>query len=105
MIFQHAGTHEDLYRRLLRPGRSLDLISNALDVGTKSICGAYEAHFGIRVPLEVAANHIIRSFADLIEWWLEQDMPYEPEHMGEIYRDLILKPTERVALRPHEISE
>ncbi len=103
LLFQHARQHADLYHLLLRADRSLDLISKASEVGMASVYESYEARSDSRVPLEIAANHIIRSCTNLIEWWLEHAMPYEPEHMGEIYRDLILCPTEKVALRPRTV--
>lgn len=103
VIFGHAREHADLYRLLLRSDRSLNLISNVVQEGVESLGAAYEEKPGSRVPLEVAANHVIRSFVSLLGWWLEHDLPYDPEHMGEIYRDLILRPTERAALRPRKV--
>ena len=100
LIFRHAREHADLYHLLLRTDRSLDLLDDAVRVGMESLREAYEAKPGSRVPLEVAAHHFIHSFISLIRWWLDHDMPYEPELMGEIYRDLILRPTEAAALCP-----
>ena len=105
LVFRHAREHADLYHLLLRADRSLNLIAAALEVGMKSVRDTYEARPDSRVPLEVAANHVIRSCTNLIEWWLEHGMPYEPEHMGEIYRDLIFQPTEKVALRLRMVSQ
>jgi AcrR family transcriptional regulator len=104
VVFRHAREHADVYRLLLGTDRSLGLVSKALEVGLHSVQEAYEARPGSRVPLEVAANHFIRSFISLLEWWLENGMPYDPERMGEIYRDLILLPTEAVALQPRRPS-
>lgn len=100
VIFGHAREHADLYRLLLRSDRSLNLVSDVLRGGVESLGAAYEAKPRSRVPFEVAANHVIGSFVNLLGWWLEHDMPYDPEHMGDIYRDLILRPTERAALQP-----
>ncbi len=44
------------------------------------------------VPADVAAHHLVASSIALIRWWLEHEMPYPPERMGEIYRDLIALP-------------
>lgn len=99
LVFHHAAEHADLYRLLLRTDRSIDLLSKAVRVGVASLNETYEARPDSRVPLEVAANHFIRSFINLIEWWLDHGQPYGPKRMGEIYRDLILHPTEEVALR------
>ena len=45
------------------------------------------------IAVPIAANHIIASVFALMRWWLENNMPYPPERMGEIYTDLIIKPT------------
>ena len=56
-----------------------------------------EARQGMAVPAEIAAHHLVASSIALIRWWLEHGMPYPPERMGEIYRDLIERPTFAVA--------
>ncbi len=98
-LFLHAQRHADLHRLLLRSGRSSDVLSDAMRVGMTGVNETYEAKPGSRVPLEVAAQHFIGSLMRLLEWWLENDQPYPPERMGEIYQDLILLPLEEVALR------
>ncbi len=45
------------------------------------------------IAIPIAANHIIASVIALMRWWLKNDMPYSFERMGEIYTDLIIKPT------------
>ncbi|MFO8036847.1 MAG: TetR/AcrR family transcriptional regulator [Anaerolineales bacterium] len=45
------------------------------------------------IPASVAANHIITSAFSLMRWWLENDMRRSPEKMGQIFTDLIVKPT------------
>jgi AcrR family transcriptional regulator len=99
LVFQHASEHADLYRLLLRTDRSLDLLSGPIQVGMQSLEAAYDPKPGSAVPFAIAAHDFIRSFITLIEWWLEHDLPYEPERMGEIYRELIMQPFEAVACR------
>ncbi len=41
----------------------------------------------------VAANHIISSVFSLMRWWLENDLSYSPQKMGDIFTNLIIKPT------------
>ena len=45
------------------------------------------------ISIPIAANHIIASVFALIRWWLENDMPYPPEKMGEIFTNLVAQPT------------
>ena len=102
LVFRHAHEHADLYRVLLRTSRTTDILSTVVRVGVANVRQTYAPRPGSAVPLDVAAHHLIRSFMDLIEWWLDHDMPYPPERMAEIYRDLIVGPTERVALALRE---
>jgi len=45
------------------------------------------------IPAEVAANHIIASVFSLMRWWLDNDLPNSPQKMGDIFTNLIIKPT------------
>ncbi|MPY67654.1 hypothetical protein F8S09_13330 [Deinococcus sp. SDU3-2] len=51
--------------------------------------------------LDLAAQYFIRSFLHLTEWWLAPPdaQAHGPERMGEIYAELILRPTLAAALR------
>lgn len=100
LVFRHVREHPGLYRLLLSADRSLGLRDQIVEIGVRGLLQTYEARPGARVPADVAANHFIQSFLNLIEWWLRCDMPHDPERMGEIYQELILRPTEDAALRP-----
>jgi len=98
-LFHHAARHANLYRLLFRGGRSSNLLQEAERVGVSGVYETFEAKPGSRVPLEVAAQHLVGSLMRLLAWWLENDQPYPPERMGEIYQDLILRPLEETAIR------
>ena len=102
LVFRHAREHADLYRVLLRTSRTVDILPTVVRVGVANVRQTYASRPGSTVPLDIAAHHLIRSFMDLIDWWLDHDMPYPPERMAEIYRDLIVRPTEQVALTLRE---
>jgi AcrR family transcriptional regulator len=42
------------------------------------------------IPLEVVAQYLAGAFANLLKWWLEAGMPYTPEQMDTIFRQLAL---------------
>jgi len=104
-VFRHAKANAPLYRVLLASQRSVDLLGRALEVGVQAIDRSFTDRPDSVVPLEIAAQHIIRSFMALIEWWLTNDMPYSPETMGRIYRALIMDPTRAVALAPRDDAD
>lgn len=99
VVFRHAQQHADLYRLLLKTGHSIDLLPEAVRVGVQSIRRGYAGKAGSRVPFEVAAQHLVRSFVNLIDWWLENDLPFPAERMGEIYSEIIVIPLEEKALQ------
>lgn len=100
MVFHQVREHPGHYRLLLHADRSLGLLDNVVEVGRQGLLRAYEARSDSQVPLDVTIDHCIRSFLNLIAWWLSHDMPYPPERMGQIFLDLVLRPMEVVALRP-----
>ncbi|MFC5849678.1 TetR/AcrR family transcriptional regulator [Deinococcus petrolearius] len=99
LVFRHVQAQPALYRLLLSTDRSLGLLDQTVDIGVQGLLDTFEARPDAQVPPEVAAHHFIRSFLNLIEWWLRQDQPHSPERMGEIYRELILRPTQAAALQ------
>ncbi|MCP2014701.1 AcrR family transcriptional regulator [Deinococcus sp. HSC-46F16] len=100
VVFRHVQAQPGLYRLLLGTDRSHGLLDQIIDIGVRGLLDTFEARPDAGVPVEVAAHHFIRSFLNLIEWWLRQDQPHSPERMGEIYLELILRPTQAAALRP-----
>ncbi|QLG12892.1 TetR/AcrR family transcriptional regulator (plasmid) [Deinococcus sp. D7000] len=104
LVFEHVRDHPGLYRLLLSPARSLELRDQIVEMGVRGLFQTYQARQDAQVPADVAANHFIQSFLNLIEWWLRHDMPHDPERMGEIYRELILRPIESAALRPRMVE-
>lgn len=100
VVFRHVEAHPQVYRLLLQTDATLGLLDQIVQIGVQGLRQSYEARPDARVPMDVAAEHFIRSFLNLIDWWLRHDLPYPPEQMGEIYLELILKPIESAALRP-----
>jgi AcrR family transcriptional regulator len=50
----------------------------------------------VTVPDRLIAFHMITSSLSLIQWWLEHDMPYTPEQMGDYTAQLIMLPIRRL---------
>ena len=42
------------------------------------------------IPLKVIASYMAGSLIALITWWLENDMPYSPEYMSQIFSRLTM---------------
>jgi AcrR family transcriptional regulator len=102
LIFKHVQQYSTLYRTLLssRGGHqgSSRVRKRTQDVIAASFltnCSPLHDK-GYVIPAEVAAHHIAASLLALIEWWLENDMPYSLERMAQIYSKLIISATVNV---------
>ena len=95
-IFKHVQNNCDLYRVLLASGPV------AMGTITDFACDRARAFFSevenSPIPLDIVANHVVKSTFSLIRWWLDNDMPYPPEEMGEYSAQLIILPARQVIL-------
>lgn len=98
LLFRYVQENVEVCRVLLGDGASTALVRRLIEVGTADVLRQNaSSEEGGAVPAEVAAHHLVASSITLIRWWLEHDMPYSPQRMGEIYRDLIEHPTRAMA--------
>ena len=97
LLFRYVRDHRELTRVLLDTHGSRALIQRMVAKGSQRVLKEHQPRSGSPVPQEVAANHLVASSIALLQWWLEHDMPYSPERMGVIYRDLIYQPAVAVA--------
>jgi AcrR family transcriptional regulator len=97
VLFRYVKEHEALCRVLLGSGGSPRLVRRIIEAGAAGVMRDNRPRPGSAVPFEVAAHHLVASSVALIEWWLEHDMSYPPERMGEIYAELIVRPTSAAA--------
>ena len=97
-LFRYVGENAEICRVLLGDGASTALVRRMVEIGTRDmLCQNEPLERDGLVPAEIAAHHLVVSSIALIRWWLEHEMPYPPERMGEIYHDLIEHPTQAVA--------
>lgn len=92
-LFQHVQDNQTRFRVLLLDSNArfvLDPVMARACDKTKALLNALPQK---NISSAMAANHIIASAFSLMRWWLENDMPHPPERMGEIFTNLIVKPT------------
>jgi AcrR family transcriptional regulator len=97
LLFRYVRDHSEVTRVLLDTHGSRALIQRMVAKGSQRVLKEHQPRSDSPVPAEVAANHLVASSIALLQWWLEHDMPYSPERMGVIYRDLIYQPAVAVA--------
>jgi hypothetical protein len=96
-VFRYVQEHTEVVRVLVG---SRQVLQRLVAVVTDGIVSEQTARAASSVPLEIAAHHIVSATITLVAWWLDHGMPYPPEQMGRIYRDLIAGPTGALAFAP-----
>jgi AcrR family transcriptional regulator len=89
-LFQYVQQHSEMISVLLRSGAASSLVKRIIETHTPD---EHEPSGNAIVPGDIAANHLITASIALIQWWLEQGMPYPPAQMGTIYYELVIRPT------------
>jgi AcrR family transcriptional regulator len=103
LVFQHAAENASLYQIILRGGSATSAAGRFREI----ISTAAKAFFGTHlkqngsgyqpdIPLDVLANYYAGSLLNLVTWWLENGMPYPPEQMASIFRQLFFQGAQSV---------
>ncbi len=91
-LFRYAQAHATLCRVLLR-GRATNLVLARFGIDALRYTTHWVPLAPPGIPPEIAVHHRLTATLALLQWWLEQEMPYTPEQMGAIYYQLIIQPT------------
>lgn len=93
-MFRHATEQYHLHKAIVG-GRGIDLI-------IESIQSHLSAHIreqielllpdgqSAAVPPDVIATYLAGTVLTLLNWWLDNDMPYPPERMDEMFQELVM---------------
>ena len=76
-------------------GRAIEIVVNAIRYGLTAYArGHFEqgerAGNRLGVPMEILTTHCAGSLLTLLTWWLDNDMPYPPEEMNEMFQQLTM---------------
>jgi AcrR family transcriptional regulator len=93
-VFRHALENREIYRALAGK-RGADVLRDGL---RRQVTEAMSRHLGAVIPaddaalpLEVTVEFTISALLGLLTWWLDNDMPYTPEQMADMYMTLVLR--------------
>lgn len=98
VVFEHAAEQAQLYQIILRGEgarqtqmRLREIISQKAGeiIGERIRSGKQTAE--MRVPVAVFANYLAGSLMAMVTWWLEANMPYPPEEMSRMYRQMFFR--------------
>ena len=96
VLFRHAQENCDLYRVLLFSDRTL--IKPVKQIAVEEFIANYAPLPDTDIPFDIIANHMVSAMITLLRWWLDNDMVYSPEVMGEYTYRLIIQPTRDLLL-------
>ena len=91
VLFRHIADNQALYRVILGGLNSSGIVQQIQDIIAAEI-STVDIDVDPIIPHDIKANHVATSVLALVKWWLDHNMPYTPERMGEIYAALIIKP-------------
>ncbi len=93
-LFRHAKQMHQQLQVLLKGQSGAVLLKTAQTLLSKNIeqnlASALSEKRSPSVPFAVVAQYLAGAFLNLLKWWLETEMPYSPERMDEIFRQLAL---------------
>jgi AcrR family transcriptional regulator len=92
-LFQHLIDFHPLYRAIVKSRKSDQLFK----IGQNHLAKGIENKLTLLlvneqpalVPIPILANYLANEIFTLLTWWLDQNMPYTPERMDEIFHQLI----------------
>lgn len=93
-FFTHLKDFHNFYRALVRSNKAERLFkrgSSYLSRGIeKSLTEFLKDKPQPSIPVSILANHLAVTVFEQLKWWLDNNMPYSPEKMDEIFHQLIL---------------
>lgn len=92
LLFDYVEQNCDLCRVLLDSTDTMSLLKPVYEIGMSDDTLRLNLSEQRSVPLEIAVTHLMSSLVMLLRWWLEHNMPYPPERMGQIAAELIIRP-------------
>jgi AcrR family transcriptional regulator len=93
LIFEHAQQNSRLYRILLSSPGAMPIVRRVKAAIAARVLQKCRALFEgeTTIPPEIFAFHMASSLLSVMQWWLENEMPYPPERMAEIYHQLVVE--------------
>ncbi|VAW31082.1 hypothetical protein MNBD_CHLOROFLEXI01-1200 [hydrothermal vent metagenome] len=93
-LFRHTQEQHHLYKAMIG-GKGIDIVVTVLNDALLDHAQAYfkqieEDEGQLSVPVPVAATFLASTLQTLLTWWLDNDMPYPPEKMNEMFMQLVM---------------
>lgn len=92
VMFQHAQRYRRVYQAVVgkQSGQLMQRhLEKTLTARVKQGVDRRWADGQQAVPPDILTHHLVSAFMSLMIWWLDHDLPYPPERMDQIYRQLM----------------
>jgi AcrR family transcriptional regulator len=91
-LFQHANGHRGLFSAMIGK-QGGEIIQRSAQKYLTEMTKTYlvqhvQPHAG-RYPLELLVQYMVSSYLAILSWWLDQNAPYTPEEMNDMYWNLV----------------
>ncbi len=93
-MFTHAQEQYELHKAIIA-GRGVDVILKTIQRHLslhleEELIQHLPAGHTPTIPLNVVATYLAGTLLNLLIWWLEQNLPYSPQRMDEIFQELAM---------------
>ncbi len=103
ILYQYVADNSNIFQLLMQSGPvALEPIQHYARAETEHF---FENMPQDDIPHELIANHMIAASFAMIHWWLENEMPYPPEKMGEFAAQLIMLPIRKLLVGDLQLEE
>jgi AcrR family transcriptional regulator len=100
-LFAHLQEAQTFYKGLVRSRMTDSIFKSGVAHLSGKIENALTDRLRVKplaaIPIPILSHYLASELFNLLQWWLDQKMPYPPERMDEIFHDLV-NPTFRFAL-------
>ncbi|MCP4164737.1 MAG: TetR family transcriptional regulator [Chloroflexi bacterium] len=108
-LFRHTKEQYHLYKAMIG-GRGIDIVVKAIN---DALLEHAQTHFEqverdgrqLAVPVPVVTTFLASTLQTLLRWWLDNDMPYSPERMNEMFLQLVMGGIDSVVQDSFEVSK
>jgi AcrR family transcriptional regulator len=105
LLFEYVEQNRDLCRVLLNSTDTMSLLKPVQEIGMSDSTLMVNLSRQNIIPVDLAVSYLMSSLVMLIRWWLDHEMPYTAERMGQIAADLIIRPVMGAVMGDLDLSE
>jgi AcrR family transcriptional regulator len=92
-LFGHLKDFQPFYKGLVRSRKTDSVFKSGVNYLSQKVETALTLRFKDKpapsLPIPILANYLAIELFALLKWWLDNEMPYPPERMDEIFHELV----------------